>query len=106
MSIEISYQHVVRDPNPDWPHDEWAIILKNGGKKLTTTYRTDIVDGVSETEVLADHVLECLEWDVSMGDKRFYEYCDELGVSSDSRDALDNYITSQNMGPKLREFLK
>lgn len=50
-------------------------------------------------------VLECLQVDISSCNETFDDWCSNLGYDTDSRKALDTYLTCQNIESRLRLFL-
>jgi hypothetical protein len=52
-----------------------------------------------------DDVLECLFSDASCAQGSFDEFCSEFGYDTDSRKALETYLSCQNSGQRLRKAL-
>jgi len=53
----------------------------------------------------ADDVLSSLLMDASDADQTFEDWCGNLGESTDSRSAMDVYLTCQDIRTRLRKFL-
>lgn len=50
-----------------------------------------------------DDLLECIESDASASERSFDDWCGDLGYDTDSRKALETYLSCQEIGQKLRK---
>ena len=112
-----------------WKYDKWAVtFIGKGGNKQEFEYRTGIMhrqcvaprslgwSNYSSVQRLrwveenrrpvlpfAGAVLYCLLLDMSCANDTFEEWCSNLGYDTDSRKALQTYLSCQENGTKLRK---
>ena len=102
-----------------WPHDAWRATLTYQGRTYSTDYKTGIghrtsarneahgfYDGpeTARKGIEAASVLYCLFSDASSACETFEEWCGDMGYDSDSRKALDTYLTCQGTRKALQKL--
>lgn len=101
----------------NWPHYAWAVTFQRLNKKpLDVNFKTGMGQAVKkigldkrvyETRPHVPHpasVLHCIQSDASLGEDGFQDFCDTLGLNTDSRKALASYLECQEQASKLRAF--
>ena len=127
-SIGYNVQYLGEFINDDWKCDKWAVTFKGkNGNKQEFEYHTGLGHRqcvkprpfgwgnysavqrkrwVHENErpasPFAGAVLHCLLLDMSCANDTFEEWCSNLGYDTDSRKALQTYLSCQENGTKLR----
>lgn len=89
----------------EWPHDKWLVKVTRGQYETRFDYSTGIghrKGGMAKTPALFD-VLECLLMDEGLGNDTFEDFCANCGYDTDSRKALEIYLSCQEAGKKLRK---
>lgn len=100
-----------------WACDVWRATLTYEGRSWSTEYRTGIGHraasdtkgfyGGPETakrKITARNILECLFSDAQSGYDLFESWCEDMGLDSDSRKALDTYLQCQRTSRELRRL--
>jgi hypothetical protein len=83
-----------------WEHTAWLVEI-NG---VAFEYRTGT--GISDKKLPEmDDVLECLFSDASAGQESFNDFCENMGLSTDSISAFDTYRSCMECEGKLRKAL-
>lgn len=115
--------------NDNWKYDKWAVTFAAGAEtKQEFEYRTGLghrqcvksrpfcwgnysalqrntwvkANSLPVTP-FAGTVLYCLLSDMSCANDTFVEWCDNMGYDTDSRKALQTYLSCQENGAKLRK---
>ena len=109
------------DPHKAWACDTWRVTLSYQGRTFATDYRTGIghrravkeedrgyYQGheTAKKKITSKAVLEALFSDASSGGDYFESWCEDMGLSSDSRKALDTYLTCQHTATALRKLFQ
>ena len=88
----------------DWRDSarEWRVSIHRDTITVGMPYWTGC--GIRGIPTVED-ILSCIVSDASLGDAGFEEFCDNLGMDTDSRKALASYLECQEQGAKLRTLL-
>ncbi len=100
-----------------WAHDVWLIKITVGDHSLSTPYNTGIGHrrrsittpdrfyfGPETVQIKIEEVLQSLFLDADAGTESFAEFCDNSGLQTDSRKALETYLKCQETGANLRRL--
>lgn len=85
----------------------WDVtLIRRGESGAPRKLRTPFHQGSAHTKPpTAASVLYCLISDADAGSETFEDFCSNFGSSTDSRRALDMYLTCQGTAAELRKFL-
>ena len=88
----------------DWKDgaNHWEVTLSLGGRILTVPYWTGV--GIKEAPNAQDVVGSMLS-DATCADGTFADFCDNMGMDTDSRKALATYEACQQSGADLRTLV-
>jgi len=92
-----------------WRHFAWTVTLGCDGRTLVTPWRAGIGHADKRTgkptQPKAEEVLGSLIMDSTAGSNSFADFCDEMGMDTDSRRALETYLACQKIAADLRKLL-